>query len=155
MLEFKSGQIDGGSEPAPYDVQMVQDGGKVLLSEPGVTTLLVVSQSFLTAHPAVVAGPGQGAGRSERLHQEQRGNRRAGRERRAGLLHRQAAQVEPGRGVVKEITFTDDPDESSLTTDAQQATSTGLLKPVNLAGIFDLGPLNTALSAAGEYAGAF
>ena len=55
VLEFKSGQIAGGSEPAPYDIEMVQDGGTVLLSEPGVTTLLVVAQSFLSAHPAVVA----------------------------------------------------------------------------------------------------
>src|ERR1700719_4411392 len=55
VLEFKSGQIAGASEPSPYDVEMVQDGGKVLLSEPGVTTLLMVTQSFLAAHPAVVA----------------------------------------------------------------------------------------------------
>src|ERR1700677_527785 len=55
VLEFKSGQIAGGSEPAPYDIEMVQDGGTVLLSQPGVTTLLVVTQSFLSAHPAVVA----------------------------------------------------------------------------------------------------
>src|SRR5271154_4555453 len=55
VLEFKSGQIAGGSEPAPYDIQMVSDGGTVLLSEPGVTTLLVVTQSFLSAHPAVVS----------------------------------------------------------------------------------------------------
>ena len=55
VLEFKSGQIAGGSEPAPYDVEMVQDGGTVLLTEPGVTTLLVVTQSFLSAHPAVVS----------------------------------------------------------------------------------------------------
>src|ERR1700722_4993 len=55
VLQFKSGQIAGGSEPAPYDIQMVQDGGSVLLKEPGVTTLLVVTQSFLSAHPAVVA----------------------------------------------------------------------------------------------------
>src|SRR6266550_4440096 len=55
VLEFKSGQIAGGSEPAPYDIQMVSDGGTVLLSEPGVTTLLIVTQSFLSAHPAVVA----------------------------------------------------------------------------------------------------
>src|SRR5229473_273954 len=54
VLEFKSGQIAGGSEPAPYDIEMVSDGGTVLLSEPGVTTLLVVTQSFLSAHPAIV-----------------------------------------------------------------------------------------------------
>src|SRR6202044_3914826 len=55
VLEFKSGQIAGGSEPAPYDVEMVQDGGTVLLNETGVTTIMVVTQSFLAAHPAVVA----------------------------------------------------------------------------------------------------
>src|SRR5579859_1304783 len=55
VLQFKSGQIAGGSEPAPYDVQMVQDGGTVLVKETGVTTLLVVSQSFLAAHPDLVA----------------------------------------------------------------------------------------------------
>src|SRR5499425_765667 len=55
VLEFKSGQIAGASEPSPYDVQMVQDGGKVLLPQPGVTTVLMVTQSFLSAHPAVVA----------------------------------------------------------------------------------------------------
>ena len=35
VLEFKSGQIAGASEPSPYDVEMVQDGGKVLLSRAG------------------------------------------------------------------------------------------------------------------------
>src|ERR1700730_7707657 len=55
VLEFKSGQIAGAPEPAPYDIQMVNAGGTVLLSEPGVTTLLVVTQSFLSAHPAIVA----------------------------------------------------------------------------------------------------
>src|SRR5499427_10586086 len=54
VLEFKSGQIAGGSEPSPYDVEMVQAGGKVLLSEPGTTTLLMVTQSFLSAHPDIV-----------------------------------------------------------------------------------------------------
>src|ERR1700677_201956 len=42
LLEFNSGQIAGGSEPAPYDIEMVADGGTVLYTEPGVTTLLVV-----------------------------------------------------------------------------------------------------------------
>jgi len=50
----------------------------------------------------------------------------------------------------REITFTNDPDASSLTTDASQAVSLGLLKPVSLNGIFDLGPLNQALTAAGQ-----
>ncbi len=50
----------------------------------------------------------------------------------------------------RKSTFTNRPDESSLTSDASQAVALGLLKPVNLSGIFDLGPLNQALAAAGE-----
>ena len=50
----------------------------------------------------------------------------------------------------KEITFTSDPDAASLDADAQNAVSVGLLKPVNLNGIFDLTPLNNLLSQAGQ-----
>ena len=39
VLEFQSGQIAAASEPAPYDIEIVKAGGKVLFSEPGVTTL--------------------------------------------------------------------------------------------------------------------
>ena len=39
---------------------------------------------------------------------------------------------------------------ASLNDDANQAVSVGLLKSVKLDGIFDLGPLNTLLAAAGE-----
>src|SRR5262249_39957135 len=54
VLQFKSGQIAGGWEPAPYDIEMVQDGGHVLVDEASlwpkgqfVTTNLVVTQKFL------------------------------------------------------------------------------------------------------------
>src|SRR6266567_5289452 len=137
VLQFKSGQIAGGSEPAPYDVQMVSDGGTVLLSEPGVTTLLIVTKSFLSAHPAIV---------SDLLKAQVQANANAelasytGKPLKADLI---AASF-------KEITFTNDPNQASLKTDADQAVSLGLLKPVNLDGIYNLGPLNKALAAAGE-----
>jgi NitT/TauT family transport system substrate-binding protein len=150
VLEFKSGQIAGGSEPAPYDIEMVSDGGTVLLSEPGVTTLLVVTQSFLSAHPAIVADlikaqiQANGFIKSNPAAAEADANAElaayTGKPLKASLV---AASF-------KEITFTDDPDASSLISDASQAVSLGLLKPVSLSGIFDLGPLNQALAAAGE-----
>src|SRR5215469_1071996 len=63
VLQFKSGQLDGGWEPEPYATEMVLDGGKRLVNEaslwPGgkfVTTNLVVTQSFLKAHPSAVNG---------------------------------------------------------------------------------------------------
>jgi NitT/TauT family transport system substrate-binding protein len=150
VLEFKSGQIAGGSEPSPYDVEMVQDGGKVLLSEPGVTTVLMVTQSFLSAHPAVVADLLKA--NLDALNYIKSTPAQAETAANAELA---AYTGKPLSSKVldpafKEITFTDDPDAASLTQDAQQATSVGLLKTVSLNGIFDLTPLNSILTAADQ-----
>jgi len=51
---------------------------------------------------------------------------------------------------LKYITFTNDPQAATLSTDAQHAVAVGLLKPVSLTGIYDLGPLNTLLKADGQ-----
>ena len=150
VLEFKSGQIAGASEPAPYDVQMVQAGGKVLLTEPGVTTVLMVTQSFLSAHPDIVADLlkanldalnfiKSSPDRAEQVSNDQLAAY-TGKPLSAKVL-------DPA---FREITFTADPDAASLTQDAQQATAVGLLKPVNLNGIFDLDPLNSVLTAADQ-----
>jgi NitT/TauT family transport system substrate-binding protein len=63
VLEFASGQIDGGWEPEPYATEMVLAGGTRLVNEASlwpsgkfVTTNLVVTQSFLKAHPSTVNG---------------------------------------------------------------------------------------------------
>jgi NitT/TauT family transport system substrate-binding protein len=148
VLEFKSGQLAGASEPSPYDVEMVQDGGKVLLSEPGVTTVLMVTQSFLSAHPAVVADllkanlDALSYIKSSPAQAEQAANAELAAYTGKPLSSK---VLDPA---FKEITFTDDPDAASLTADAQQATSVGLLKTVSLNGIFDLTPLNSILTAA-------
>src|SRR5580698_9076238 len=147
VLEFKSGQIAGGSEPSPYDVEMVQDGGKVLLSEPGTTTVLMVTQSFLSAHPDIVADlleanlDALGYIKSDPSGAEQAANAELAAYTSKPLS---AKVLDPA---FKEITFTDDPGAASLTQDAQQASAVGLLKTVDLSGIFDLDPLNSILTA--------
>ncbi len=150
VLEFKSGQVAGGSEPAPYDIEMVQDGGTVLLSEPGVTTLLVVTQSFLAAHPAIVADLVKAQVQANDFIKSSPTAAQADANAELGSYTGKPLKASLVAAAFKEITFTDDPDASSLTTDASQAESLGLLKSANLSGIFDLGPLNTALAAAGE-----
>src|SRR6202050_5115014 len=150
VLEFKSGQIAGGSEPAPYDIEMVSDGGTVLLTEPGVTTLLVVTQSFLSAHPAVVADLIKAQIQANDFIKSSPTQAEADAHAELAVYTGKPLKSSLVAASFKEITFTDDPDESSLTSDASQAVSLGLLKPVNLSGIFDLGPLNQALTAAGE-----
>jgi sulfonate transport system substrate-binding protein len=150
VLQFKSGQIAGGSEPAPYDIQMVSDGGTVLLSEPGVTTLLVVTQSFFSAHPAVVADLVKAQVQANAFIKSNPAAAQA--DANAELASYTGKPLKPTivAASFKEITFTDDPDVASLKTDAEQAVSLGLLKPVNLNGIYELGPLNQALAAVGE-----
>ena len=150
VLEFKSGQIAGGSEPAPYDVEMVSDGGTVLVSEPGVTTLLVVAQSFLSAHPAIVEDLIKAQIQANDFIKSNPAAAEAAANAELAAYTGKGLKPSVVAASFKEITFTDDPDASSLTSDASQAVSLGLLKPVNLNGIFDLGPLNQALTAAGE-----
>jgi NitT/TauT family transport system substrate-binding protein len=150
VLEFKSGQIAGGSEPSPYDVEMVKDGGKVLFTEPGVTTNLMVTQTFLKAHPAIVADLLKG-----QIQANDYIAKNPAAAQQAANTELQALTGKPIKSSIlpaafKEITFTNDPDASSLAADATQAQAVGLLKPVNLSGIYDLGPLNQLLQAAGE-----
>jgi NitT/TauT family transport system substrate-binding protein len=150
VLEFQSGQIAGASEPSPYDVQIVKAGGKVLYTETGVTTVLMVTQSFLSAHPDIVNDllkaqiQANAFIKSSPAQAEQVANDQlaayTGKPIKADILDL----------AFKEITFTNDPDVASLNDDANQAVSVGLLKPVKLDGIFDLGPLNTLLAASGQ-----
>jgi NitT/TauT family transport system substrate-binding protein len=150
VLEFKSGQIAGGSEPAPYDIEMVKDGGTVLYTEPGVTTLLVVTQSFLSAHPAIVADLIKAQIQANNFIKSNPAAAQADVNAELAAYTGKALKPSIVAAAFKEITFTNDPDASSLTADASQAASLGLLKPVSLSGIFDLTPLNQALAAAGQ-----
>ena len=151
VLEFQSGQIAGGSEPAPYDVEMVQDGGKVLLNEPGSTTLLMVTQSFLSAHPTVVEDLLKA--NLQALDLIKSNPAKAEADADAEYASYTGKSIKPAlvAASFKQIDFTADPDESSISTDAAQAVSLGLLKePVSLSGMYDLTELNSLLKAAGQ-----
>ena len=150
VLEYKSGQIAGASGPSPYDVEIVQDGGKVLLSEPGVSTVLMVTQSFLTAHPAIVADLLKANLDALNFIKSSPAQAQAAANDELAAYTGKPLSSKVIGPAFKEITFTDDPDAASLTQDAQQAESVGLLKSVSLNGIFDLTPLNSILTTAGD-----
>ncbi len=150
VLQFQSGQIAGASEPSPYDVEMVKDGGKVLLKEPGVTTILVVTQSFLAAHPDVVNDLLKAQIQAEDYIKSDPAGAQTSANTELTSLSGKPLKASILPAAFKEITFTNDPDASSLTTDAQQAKAVGLLTSTDLSGIFDLAPLNKLLQAAGE-----
>jgi NitT/TauT family transport system substrate-binding protein len=148
---FESGQIAGASEPAPYDVEMVKDGGKVLLSEPGSTTLLMVTQSFLSAHPAVVADLLKANLQALALIKSDPTKAEADADAEYASYTGKAIKSSLVAASFQQIVFTDDPNETSIATDASQAVSLGLLKePVALSGMYDLTELNTLLTAAGQ-----
>ena len=158
VLEFKSGQIDGGWEPEPYATEMVLDGGTRLVNEaslwPGgnfVTTNLVVTQSFLKAHPSTVNGLLKG--QSEANSYINSDPSAAASAANAELTKLLGKGLKPNvlSASLQYIHFTNDPIASSLITDAQHAVAVGLLTPVkNLSGIYDLGPLNALLKAGGQ-----
>jgi NitT/TauT family transport system substrate-binding protein len=148
---FESGQIAGASEPAPYDVEMVKDGGKVLLSEPGTTTLLMVTQTFLSAHPAIVADLLKANLQALDLIKSDPAKAEADADAEYASYTGKSIKSSLVAASFKQIDFTADPDEASMATDASQAVSVGLLKePVSLTGMYDLSELNTLLSAAGQ-----
>jgi NitT/TauT family transport system substrate-binding protein len=150
VLQFQSGQIAGASEPSPYDVEMVKDGGKVLFSEPGVTTIMVVTQTFLKAHPDVVNDLLKANIQAEDYIKSSPSDAQTSANTELTTLSGKGIKSSVLPDAFKEITFTNDPDASSLATDAQQAKAVGLLTSTNLNGIFDLGPVNKLLQAAGE-----
>jgi NitT/TauT family transport system substrate-binding protein len=151
VLEFQSGQIAGASEPAPYDVEMVKDGGKVLLSEPGSTTLLMVTQSFLSAHPTIVADLLKANLQALDLIKSDPTKAEADADAEYASYTGKAIKSSLVAASFAQIDFTDDPDETSIATAASEAVSLGLLKePVSLSGMYDLTELNSLLSAAGQ-----
>src|SRR5215475_2874506 len=157
VLQFKSGQLDGGWEPEPYATEMVLDGGTRLVNEASlwpdgkfVTTNLVVRQSLLKDDPAAVNGLLKGQIEANSYINS---NPTAAAQSANAELTKLLGKGLPSDVLsqsLKYITFTNDPIASSLTVDAQHAVAVGLLQPVNLSGIYDLGPLNKLLQADGQ-----
>jgi NitT/TauT family transport system substrate-binding protein len=157
VLAFASGSIAGGWEPAPSDVQMVADGGHVLVNEASlwpngqfVTTNLVVTQSFIAAHPTAVSGLLKGQIEANSFIANDRSAAETAANAELAAVSGKALKTSVLTGSFAQITFTNDPVASSLITDAQHAADVGLLKPVtDLGAIYDLGPLNKLLAADG------
>jgi NitT/TauT family transport system substrate-binding protein len=155
---FKSGEIDGAWVPEPWATRLIlEGGGEVLVDErdlwPGqryVTTHLIVRTEFLRQYPASVAALLKGHLGADALI--------SGDAARAQALTNQGIEKVTGKklsaeliaGAWRNLTFTVDPIGSSLRKSADDATRIGLLEAVDLNGIYDLGPLNRELKAAGR-----
>lgn len=158
VLAFQSGSIAGGWEPAPYDAEMLADGGHVLVNEASlwpsgqfVTTELVATQSFIAAHPTVIDGLLKGQVQATSFINSNKPAAETAADAELAAISGKALKPGIVAASFGQVTFTNDPIASSLITDAQHAVDLGLLKPVSdLPAIYDLGPLNKLLAAGGQ-----
>jgi NitT/TauT family transport system substrate-binding protein len=158
LTTFASGQIDGAWVPEPYATRLeMESGAKVLVDERTlwpqgayVTTDLVVTTKFLDAHPDVVKSLLQGE--VDSVDYLKTNPTEAQTAVNAGIEAISGKALKPDElaAAWSHVTFTVDPVAASLVEGAQHAEAVGLLDKVNLDGLYDLGPLNSVLTAAGQ-----
>lgn len=158
LQAFAQGAIDGAWVPEPNLSRMlIESKGKLLVNEKDlwpngqfVTTHLIVKQDFLKKYPETVKKLLQGhLAAVKSITADGAGAQKAANEQLAALSGKPLKE-EILASAFKNLTFTNDPIASSLYTSAQHAQDVGLLKPVDLKGIYDLGPLNELLKADGQ-----
>ncbi|MFI5766668.1 aliphatic sulfonate ABC transporter substrate-binding protein [Streptomyces sp. NPDC051563] len=158
---YKSGSVDGAWVPEPTASRLVTLGAKVLLDEKSlwpdgkfVTTNIIVSQKFLTAHPDVVEAVLRGSVAANALIKAEPEKAKA----YANLQIKADTGNELPPAILdpawSSIDFIDDPLASTLQAGADHAVAAGLLQKPELAGIVDLTLLNKVLTAAGRPAAA-
>ena len=158
LQAFAQGAIDGAWVPEPNLSRMIiESKGKLLVNEKDlwpngqfVTTHLIVKQEFLKKYPDTVKKLLQGHLAAVKvIATDGAGAQKAANEQLAALSGK-PLKDEILASAFKNLSFTNDPIASSLYTSAQHAQDVGLLKPVDLKGIYDLGPLNELLKADGQ-----
>jgi NitT/TauT family transport system substrate-binding protein len=158
LQAFAQGAIDGAWVPEPNLSRMqLESKGKLLVNEKDlwpngqfVTTQLVVTQDFLKKYPDTVKKLLQGQMQSIDYIESNNADAQKAANAQLGTLTGKPLKDNVLAAAFKNMTFTNDPIASSLFTSAKHAEDVGLLKTVDLNGIYDLGPLNALLKAAGK-----
>ncbi|MFJ3171001.1 aliphatic sulfonate ABC transporter substrate-binding protein [Streptomyces roseus] len=154
---FKQGSIDGAWVPEPTASKLVSEGASVLLDEtdlwPGkkfVITNVIVSQKFLKEHPDVVEAVLAGTVKTNAWINANPDQAKASAN--AALKALSGKELEPAviDPAWKSILVTDDPLAATLKTESDWAVKAKLIEQPDLAGIYDLAPLNKVLKAAGK-----
>ncbi|MDT9690196.1 aliphatic sulfonate ABC transporter substrate-binding protein [Streptomyces sp. P9(2023)] len=154
---YKSGSIDGAWVPEPTASKLVSEGGKVLLDESSlwpdkkfVITNIIVSQKFLSEHPDVVEAVLRGSLKTNQWIGANPEKAKASANAKLKELTGKPLSSEVIDSAWPSLQFTADPLAATLRSQADHAVKAGLLKQPDLNGIYDLGPLNKVLKAAGE-----
>ena len=154
---FQDKKIDGAWVPEPWASRLVLDGGgKVLLDEktlwPGgrfVTTHLIVRTEFLEKYPATVKALLEGQLDAVALIGKNPAEARTTVNAEIEKITTKALKGPVLDRAWSNIEITNDPVASSLKKSADDAVAAGLLKEVDLKGIYDLRLLREVLAARG------
>ncbi len=154
---FTAGQLDGAWVPEPWASRLILEGkGHELLDERSlwpdggfVTAQLVVRQAYLAAHPQQVTALLRGLLATTRTVATKTPAVQAQVNEALKGLTGKALAPQVVTAAFAHLTPTVDPVASSLATSARHAQEVGLLKPVDLRGIYDLRLLNALLTATG------
>ncbi len=157
VTAFKTGAIDGAWVPEPYATELQQAGGVIMVNEANlwpqgrfVTTNLVVTTKFLTAHPDIVSNLLKGLSTAIDLTKSNPASAEQLVSQGIGAATGKAPAVSLVASSFSSITFTLDPIASSLQKDAASAEALGFIKSTNLANIYDLSLLNKLLVSQGK-----
>jgi NitT/TauT family transport system substrate-binding protein len=162
ITAYGSGDIDGAWMPEPYASQLVSKGAKVLVNEKDlwpngqfVTTMLLAREDFIKKHPALVSDllTGQVKANDYIAKNSDAAKKLVG----TWLAKATGSSVDASvlDAAWTNLSFSDDPIASSFLEGAKHSIDVGALKSSDLdlgtvSKIYDLGPLNKVLAAAGE-----
>ncbi|MEU4238025.1 ABC transporter substrate-binding protein [Actinoplanes sp. NPDC026619] len=160
LQAFQQGAIDGAWIPEPFlSRYQLEAGGKLLVNEKDlwtdtsgqfVTTHLIVSQEFLKKYPGTVTKLIQGHLKALDFIKSSDADAQKAANAQIEALSGKPLKDAVLASAFKNLTFTADPIAASLYTSAKHAEDVGLLKTVDLKGIYDLNALNQLLTAAGQ-----
>jgi NitT/TauT family transport system substrate-binding protein len=155
---FKQGAIQGAWEPEPWVTRMVVEGGGTeVVNEASLwpngqfaTTLLVVSTDFLSKHPDVVKNLIKG--HLATLDWIQANGAQASSVAAADLLSLTNSSLTPAEEATawSHLSFTADPEATSIKTSAANSVRVGLVTNANVNGIVDIRILNQLLKNLGR-----
>ena len=157
LASFEAGSIAGAWVPEPWATRMVDEGhGHVLVNEktqwPGgvfATTLLVVTTPFLSANPGVVTDLLKAQVAITATLKSSPAQSATAANTELATLTGKPLKASELSAAWSDLTFTNDPIASSIVTDLAHAKAAGF-PASDIAGIFDLGPVNQVLSSAGK-----
>jgi NitT/TauT family transport system substrate-binding protein len=155
MQQFKAGAITGAWVDEQWATRMqIEEGATQFVDEATLwpngsyaTAVLAVRTAYLNAQPTAVDDLLLGQVYSNLVVSSQGSSTAIENDAAAAIQKLTGASLSQGESIDAwlHLTFSNDPIGSSVDTDATNAQKLGLIKSSNIAGIWDLGPLNSIL----------